>query len=267
MKKIEIKELKEIQVKILDVFVKFCEDNNLKYFLTYGTLLGAIRHKGYIPWDDDIDVSMPRPDYERFIETFNNQESDYKVIHHTINEKYPIPIAKVYDSRTTLIEQFSDKFNVGINIDIFPIDGLPDDKNKAVKHLKKVIFWRNVQNTKNRSIAYKSIWYKNLLVLLLKLPTAFISDIKINKIISKLATTYDYKTSNFVANCTAPDGVHEILEKSKTYSDQTEVPFEGKTYKAPNGYDNYLKTIYGDYMKFPPLEQQVSEHFSKAYWK
>lgn len=94
MKVILIEELKLLQREILDDIVQFCEEHGLRYFLAYGTLLGALRHKGYIPWDDDIDIHMPRPDYERFLTLYNERNCDYRVVTHDIERRYHVPLQR-----------------------------------------------------------------------------------------------------------------------------------------------------------------------------
>ena len=100
----DISEIRAIQLDIMQDIHDFCEQNSIRYFLCAGTLIGAIRHNGYIPWDDDIDIMMPRPDYDRFMDIYNSKGGYYKFIDHKINNKYALPFGKVYDDRTILDE-------------------------------------------------------------------------------------------------------------------------------------------------------------------
>ena len=123
-----IEELKLLQREVLDDIVQFCQEHGLRYTLAYGTLLGALRHKGYIPWDDDIDIHMPRPDYEKFLSLYNNRNSDDSVVTHEMDRRYHVPFAKVYRKGTIVKEFFYKQSVFGAYVDIFPIDGIKDER-------------------------------------------------------------------------------------------------------------------------------------------
>lgn len=123
-KEITMEELRAIQLDILDKIHAFCTEHGIRYSLGGGTLLGAVRHKGYIPWDDDIDIMLPRPDYERFLKEFDGKYAELNLQHYGNDNTCCIPFAKVYDNRTVLIEKLQKS---GIYIDVFPIDGLPEE--------------------------------------------------------------------------------------------------------------------------------------------
>ena len=123
LRQIDIEELKKIQLDILIAVDDFCSKNNIKYFLSFGTLLGTIRHRGYIPWDDDIDIIMLRDDYNRFLETFNH--SYYKVNSIQNNPTYFLAFAKVTDERTVMQEEIVYPTEYGVYIDVFVVDGVP----------------------------------------------------------------------------------------------------------------------------------------------
>ena len=135
MKKMQLREIKDIELDILIAFNKFCQDNNLKYYLSGGTLLGAIRHKGFIPWDDDIDVCMPRPDYERLMKIFPNiYMNKYKL--KTISRKnFICPFAKIIDINTRVDFKYLNNIDKNLWLDIFPIDGLPKSKKKQIEFI------------------------------------------------------------------------------------------------------------------------------------
>jgi lipopolysaccharide cholinephosphotransferase len=135
MRTITQDELKSIQLDLLQKTADFCEANGIRYFLCGGTLLGAIRHKGYIPWDDDIDIVMPRPDYERFCKTFNQPDSVYKVKSLLTHPDYACAFAKVYDNRTMLKELHYKGVHFGVYIDVLPVDGVKDSAQ-----IKKIMF-------------------------------------------------------------------------------------------------------------------------------
>jgi len=183
MKSVNVNELREIQLSILDSVAEFCEKNNIKYFLAYGTLIGAVRHKGYIPWDDDIDIIMPRTDYEKFINDFNNFSNDYKV--YTVNntEWFPFPYAKV-SYENSIIKELSDNMknhNIGINIDLFPIDGVPKDEKLIKKHLRRLQWLQNLLKLKGIVVVPSRSLYKNLILLIAKTSTVFLKPQSIAK--------------------------------------------------------------------------------------
>ena len=157
MKTINTEELKKIQVEILDYVDKFCEERNIKYSLYAGTLIGAVRHKGFIPWDDDIDIMMLRSDYERFLkELHEEKDSRYKILDFRYDHSYHYAFAKVIDSKTQLREEVIDPYDgLGIYIDIFPIDVLPDNKLKIrLVYLIQWIFF-NIKSFKQTTINKK----------------------------------------------------------------------------------------------------------------
>jgi lipopolysaccharide cholinephosphotransferase len=149
MQQMTFNEMRTVQFNILCAVDKFCNENNLRYTLLGGTLLGAVRHQGFIPWDDDIDIAMPRPDYEKFVRTFNKTES-FLVCESWINKKYwYFGFAKIGDKRT-LLEQRDCKIKLFVNIDLFPVDGFYDDIDIIKNHMIvvwicKVIFRANTQ--------------------------------------------------------------------------------------------------------------------------
>lgn len=133
----DIEEIKKIQLEILKYVDQFCSQNNIKYALGYGTLIGAVRHKGFIPWDDDIDIIMRRNDYNRFIELFSKETGRYKVWSHNLQTDYPIPYAKVTDEKTLKLEGTNYYVERGVDIDVFPLDDLPNDEKAVDKVFKK----------------------------------------------------------------------------------------------------------------------------------
>lgn len=259
---IEIEELKKIQLEILDNVHNFCIKNGIKYYLMYGTLIGAIRHKGYIPWDDDIDISMPRPDYEIFMKSFNLEDSYLKFIAHELDPKYPYTFGKVVDTRTKLIEYTSLDYPLGVNIDVFPIDGVDDDFSL----LKNQIFFRKILNIKTIKYSNKRSVLKNILLLFLKsllvlIPTNFIVDRMV-----KNTNKHSYFDSSKV--CCLAMGTKLNKPVPREYFEKGVLrEFEDRKYYVPIGYHEYLKSVFGDYMKLPPEEKRNSHHVFKAYYK
>ena len=268
-KEIDIIELKEIQIKLLDTIHEFCVDNNIKYFMTAGTLIGALRHKGYIPWDDDIDLVMLRPDYERFINSFNDNRKDHiSVVSHELGDECSFCFSKVCDNSTMFIEDANRKCQekIGVNIDIFPLDSMTDDYNDAVilmkdiKKYTKIVSLKNIVSTKKRTLL------KTIALYITKLFVSHVSYTWCFVRIDRIAKRFISNTnSKYIANAVIlAKGEREILER-EWFEEQIDLEFEGKLYKAPVGADSYMKRLFGDYMKLPPKEKQVSHHSFKAY--
>lgn len=266
MKEIGTEELKRIQLDILEDVDRFCEKEHLTYFLAYGTLLGAVRHQGFIPWDDDIDIAMPRPDYDKFISSYNRQndehEKAYKVVSPVTDKSYGLPFAKVYDTRTEMNESLYRQEDFGVYIDVFPIDGVQRDLNQITHTLR----WGKLLNTKKAILGGGRSLVKELIMLLGKVVFAPISKEKILKRINSIATAADYNQAEEVACIVAPYSEKDIVSKS-VLGTTVKATFEGRQFPIPTGYDIYLRHVYGDYMQLPPVEKRVSTHTFKAWWK
>ena len=143
MRKIEdIQELRSIQMGVLDEVHRFCEEHGLRYFLSSGTLIGAVRHQGYIPWDDDIDIYMPRKDYEKFLASYRDERGVYRAINPQTEAHYYYTFAKVVDQRTKMIEDETEGYEIGVYMDIFPVDYVTDDvqERERVFRQKKLFY-------------------------------------------------------------------------------------------------------------------------------
>lgn len=270
MKKIDFEELKQLQCDILEEVHSFCCKSNIRYFLAYGTCIGAIRHGGYIPWDDDIDIGMPRPDYERFIHEFNGSSSHLYVISPELNWNYYAPYANVCDNRTLLIEENNghNGIEVGVKIDVFPFDGIPSTlkeyhkEKKVMKILWEMLYYKRV-NLKNLWKKKKKRFFK---CIFMKLLLSWCSYSGIQKIIHKLATSYPYETSEYAIDVIMPWKKDVMCEKN-VFDEVVNVPFEGINVSIMKDYDRYLSLRYGDYMQLPPEQERVPHHGFTAYWK
>ena len=263
MKFISVEEHKKLELEILKDVALFCDKNNLKYFLAYGTLLGAVRHKGFIPWDDDIDIMMPRDDYDKLIATYNkNKICDYYRLIEPYEELARHSFTKITDTRTVKIEQDVDYSNgyLGVDIDIFPLDGAPSDSVKFNKWFKKLII--NYKLHLYCVLSSKSKIKYRVLPLL-----RIISGGK-NKFLKradKLHEKYPYHDSEYVASIESSYDIKSTRVRKEIYEETILLNFEGYKFSAPKEYDYILTKIYGDYMT-PPVEQ-VTHHTNKTYWK
>ena len=261
MKEINSDELKIIQLDILQKVADYCEKNNITYYLAYGTLIGAIRHKGYIPWDDDIDIAMPRPDYERFIRSFNNENSQIKVVSMHNNLYYGNSFAKVHDTRTVINETQYKRDVFGVYIDVFPLDGVKNKYQiKKIRLLNKFLHTKKA-NYSQRKLSKKIINFFGKIVLL---PFS-VHDI-LNRI-DKMSQKYPYGSTPYVGGiCDTVVGERAMIDID-VFKDTRKHIFENRSYNIPIGYDKWLRRIYGDYMQLPPLEKRRTHHVFIAWWK
>ena len=267
MKKIDLEGLKQAQLSILLDVHDFCLNNNINYFLAHGTLIGAVRHKGFIPWDDDIDIAMPRQDYDRFISTFNGTYPHLKVLSFDTADKYCYPIAKVYDNRTIMKENIVNTYpGMGINIDIFPIDGIPDSPEDAAKHLNRLIRWGKLREIKQVKLSSSRSFAKNILLLLLRiLLLPFTNRFFLQKM-DNMARSVPYGSTKYAGSIAYFTIMFKPVSVS-AFQNTVDAPFEGHLFKIPQGYDEWLRNIFGDYMQLPPEEKRVTHHVFEAYWK
>ncbi len=261
MKKISGEELKRIQIEILDDVVAFCQQHGLRYFLAYGTLLGAVRHQGYIPWDDDIDIHMPRPDYERFMQLYNKDANSNIVVSHELDGRYRVSFAKVF-RKGTIVREFHFKPDVfGVYIDIFPLDGLKDaSQARRCGEIRRFMHVKNSVFSKEMSLMRKlRLAVTKLILLPISLNT-------LQKKIKAIATMHDFDECDIVYSSYSRLAAKETFRRC-IFEDYKMVLFEGKAYRAPLDCDAYLSALYGDYMKLPPEEKRVSSHNSQAYYE
>ncbi len=260
-KEIDVNELKQIQLDILKFVDAFCKEHSLKYFLAYGTLLGAVRHKGYIPWDDDIDILMFRDDYEKLVTTM--KDSRYKVFATEVNSKYPYPFAKIGDTTTYFEEEIKDAIDTGVNIDVFPLDYLPEDKVKSI--IKKRNFLQSVWTLKRLPRLQRRGFLKNAV---LGIAQFLLSPISISYIVRELeknAKKYNLKDSSVCGNIAF--GGNPDIYPTIDFSHCVDLLFENTLLPCPENFSHVLEIMYGDYMKLPPLEKQISHHHFTAHWK
>ena len=265
-KQIKLDDIKKIQIDILDFVADFCDKNNIKYWLACGTLLGAIRHKGYIPWDDDIDIGMLRPDYDKFIKIFKDKNNKYE-LHNYMNDKnWHLAFSKVYDTDTVLYEPDEKTGQKEcVNIDVFVYDNAPDDLKKREKLFKKKDFYRKL-NSFRVNKGFENPKYKKYNFI--RYPIHYIlkifpKDFFLKRFL-KVLTTYNNEETECVGNFSSKTF---MSCSKKAFEKLIDVEFEGKKYKAPAGYDEYLKAFYGNYMELPPKEKQTAHHSFVAYYK
>lgn len=258
-------DLEDVQrglLPILSSIKETCDRNHLRYYLAFGTLIGAVRHGGFIPWDDDIDIWMPRPDYNRFIQCFSHSVYEFHSMETDWN--WPLPFAKVCDKRYSAMSIYGMDF--GLFIDIFPLDGIPQDERSAQKHINRIRkvekLWSNQLLTRKLKVSgsYPSI--KNLKIIISRIFSPFIPFDSIRKRVISLYSKYDYDSSETICSLCGRD-----YRLFKSYFDPpVQLLFEGTLFSVPNQYDIVLRLWYGNYMEIPPIERRQS-HEMKVYLK
>jgi len=252
----DIRPLQLRMLKILLAFDNVCKANDLHYCIMAGTMIGAIRHKGFIPWDDDMDVGMPRPDYEKFIAHCKEwMPAPYEFVCGENDEVYPLPFGKIQDASTTLIERKHLSYLGGIYVDVFPLDGVPTNILKRRIHYATYEFYKQVLYLLCRD-PYKhghgpSSWIP---LICRKLFTQKGVQSKIRRILNK----YDYDKCELAADYT--DGLRGVMSK-KINGNYATYEFEGETVEGIKLYDEYLAQIYGDYMQIPKGDHQRQHNF------
>ena len=258
--KLTLDEIKSTELNILSYVASLCEKYSLRYFLAYGTLIGAIRHKGFIPWDDDIDIVMPREDYICLLEILKREKGRYECLV-PLENGYFYEFAKVIDSTTSVQEKSTISARCGVWIDIFPMDGLKvEDK---LSHFLLMFYNRCRAAAVNKEFPHKT---KGMLVpleyLFWKL-CRLIGYKPFLKLSLKLSQKYKYDECDIVGYASSYPAYNKYLKK-EWFSETIKVDFENLKFKIPVGYHEYLTTQYGDYMELPPENKRVSHHM-EAY--
>lgn len=268
-----IEDIKAISLEILRDVHNFCVKNNIKYTLQGGTLLGAIRHKGFIPWDDDIDIAMPRPDYDRFINTYKS-EKGFQVLSRELpdSEDVFIAYARICDMQKTFVDDSYCPWSTrskGVWIDLFPLDGAENSYNKCFKRIKIMQFYwaqGNTIRTAHNPLSAMENLEKLFKQIIKKAIVYFCSVRAIDKHIAmckdiKWGTTDYYSNFSFLRY-----GIRE-RHHLRVLDETILVPFEKDHFYIMKGFDEALKEKYGNYMELPPIEKQIHSHdFNKFYW-
>lgn len=254
---VDASELQARLLRMLKQFHNICTENNLRYYVIGGTCIGAKRHKGFIPWDDDIDIGMPRDDYDRLCQLpMEALPSNIELRYYKNTNNSPFHFVKFVDNTTTLIERAYLDYVEGLYIDVFPLDGARNYNESFIERLRcQRIWFEKVLILYHCMTDSRSNVLKKVLIFLSK----HISLDKLHNRVEKHITKYSFSNSDFVANYFGAWKEKEIYPKS-FLGKPTLYEFEDTYVYGPEKIDDYLKHVYGDYMKLPPKEEQVFKH-------
>ncbi len=244
---------------------RICEENGIKYFMIAGTLLGAVRHKGFIPWDDDMDIGMLREDYEKFIELAKRDMREEFFLQTTETDSaYGLNFAKILLNGTFIDESSaSNKAQKGISIDVFPFDAVPDNAEDVAKHKKRTYFLRRLLLAKqNYNVCGKKEYVKRIVYGVLNFIALFYSREKICEKLDSECKRYNRQNEKptKIVNIGGAYGYDKETILREWVDSTEELPFEDFTLCAPAGYKEYLEYFYGDYMTPPPEDKRYNRH-------
>jgi len=256
-------EIKEVELGVMDYIHNLCQKENINYSLAYGTLLGAVRHKGYIPWDDDVDISLKRDEYDKLYQAvLRDNDPIYKVASWENDARYPYPFYRVYDARTVYENNYIENdIDLGICVDVFPFDYYAD----VNKEMAKLDIYRRLSVYTLYGIHSKNAGLKNIIRYLLVLV------FRLTRV-----KTWNKKMNLLSMQANDNDSIDYLMENKrtstkfeKTLLDKVmDSPFEDRTYKIPEASHQILSAIYGDdFMEIPPVEKRVKHDDFVAYIK
>ncbi len=257
--------IQERGLEMLKFVDEVCRRENLTYWLSGGTLLGAVRHKGFIPWDDDVDLMMPRPDYEKLVAAAERLSTErYILAHPRLQDDYAMSWMRVYDLGTQV--RLSKVISLGpgnLFVDIFPVDALPTNKLLSDLHFRRARLRYILLKSSRRT----GVWPNERLKLLKKILTRITHLVPSNRYARRLdrfCNRGDFNKARYAGCCVITHyGNRERMPKS-IYESTVRLPFCDGKFPAPVGWDTYLRNLYGDYMQLPPENQRVSQHYLRA---
>lgn len=270
MKELSMEEIHEGTLAILSEIIRVCNAIGVKYYLAYGSLIGAMRHKGFIPWDDDLDIVMLRPDYDVFCRYCISHEKElwpFKLICRENVDKYPYNIARFNDMRYRAEYQNVQSYDSGMFIDVYPLDGFGKMTDAEIhrldrkrEYLMKMILW-SIDDHYEPSKHNK--WYRSVVKYAVRGYAKLRGSSHFLNRMEELKALYPYDECEYVAEMVWD--TKTVLCKKEWFSEGVMVDFEGLKVCAPKDPDSFLRAYYGDYMKLPPLEERVPSHGYKLY--
>lgn len=264
MKRLSLDEVKKIELDILVFIKKICEEENIAFYLDSGTLLGAVRHRGFIPWDDDIDIIVRREDYYRLLEAIDNRNTKYQSYSIRNRDDYYYCFGKVVDTSTIIVENGLKPIkNLGVYVDVIPIEHQPNNAITRRLFQKQVLILRSIVSLALLDSSDKR--YSFLKRFIIKMCSLY-GVKKAIAVLDKLCSRHAKKETDYSTNMVCSFNPYRVVPDS-CYEPSCLVAFEGELFPAPGNYDRYLSILYGDYMELPPEEKRVSNHDFIAHSK
>ena len=259
----KLSNLQKAELEIFKNFISICKKYSLKWYICGGSFLGAVRHKGFIPWDDDIDVAMPRPDFEKFLEIASSElpKDLYLSTYKLGNEHYTLVAMIINKNKDFTLNNSAKVVRTGAWIDILVIDGAPNPGIKRKIFAIRYLYYRMMNQFAHFNevvnLSKKRPWYESLAIKFAQITNIekYLDGIKIGDNFHKLLRSNSYEKSKYVATFMGAAKMNEILPK-EIYGDGTEYLFQGIKVLGPDKYDEYLSHFYGDYMTPPPLSDR-----------
>ena len=263
-------EIRAIQLDMLQTLAAACDQNGLRYCLSGGTLLGAIRHQGFIPWDDDIDVNIPRPDCERLLALTGGKLGNYVLTGPDLDGFCPVCECYRLYAPQAVLESWAagyakEPYYIPLFIDIFPIEGLPEGKLRTKLHYDRIVFARKMQRLSALKHMEARSFSAHLFHVFGWIPAKLVGYARWSRKVQRIATTYQFETCDWVGVMTAPAQTTGEKVRKADYLRRITVSFENGEYSAPSNYDTYLHQLYGNYMQLPPEEKRRSDHVFRVF--
>lgn len=266
MKSIGPAELKVLQMDVLETLAEFLAGKGIPYSLACGTMLGAVRHKGYIPWDDDIDIYLLRADYDRLMRDFPQEYKHVRIASLERTPRWDKPYAKAYDERTVFVEHNNSRMRIGINIDLFPLDAVPDQAQDWLRYNRRRRFWQKLLQMKMTRPDPRRSRTKNLALRAVQLLLLPVSAHCFAAFLDRLARRYDGQRTEWLFE-TAMGLIQKDRFPRRVSQSLADYPFEDRMFRGFADADTYLSCAYGDYRKLPSEEKRVSHHDFQAWWR
>lgn len=249
---------------MLIAFDKMCKEHDLVYYLAYGTLLGAVRHQGFIPWDDDVDVVMPREDYDKLLTIYEDVLPSNFVLHYYKNTpNHFLSFAKICDKNTTVVEKanYANDYRIeGIYIDIFPLDGMGDNYKKAYNRAQRTLIYKTIIDSSTEVFERKkrALWKQ----IIINWGRLFDSK-KVQEKLDRFLRKKPYAKSKYISMASGSHSTRRVVKK-EIFGTPQKIKFGDYYFNAPEQAEEYLRIEYGDFMKLPPEEKRVG-HSSIVY--
>ena len=258
----QLSDLQRRLLPMLNWFHDFCVNNGLRYYMLGGTMLGAARHEGFIPWDDDVDVGMPRKDYIKFLQLTKGKVFGDYVVEGIDTEKsdFFYGYTKVYDTQTTLIENTGMKIKRGIYLDVFPLDGLCNRENEISSQFRPIYLRYSFLIARTCAVRKERKRYKNAAVYIARLiPDRIINNKRLMISIDRMCQKHDFDECEIAVNFYGNWGIREAIHRC-VFGEPKLYSFENLKIYGVSDYDRYLTCLYGDWRRLPPPEKQASHH-------